>query len=601
MKIKLSDFVWEYLAGFGIRHAFMFPGGGAMHLVDSLGKNKKIENITLLHEQACAIATETYSRIHGAIGVCLVTTGPGGTNAMTGVAAAWMESTPCLFISGQVKTTDLKQDSGVRQRGNQEIGIVELVQSITKYAVMVEKPEDIITHLDSAMRLARSGRMGPVWLDIPLDVQAAMIDVPEGVFKSEPELFDIKTDSGALGDEVVSQMRGLLADAKRPILLIGQGVQRAKAVDELKSLLKDCGIPVLTSWLASELVADDLELKIGKPGMLASRAANYALQSCDLLISVGCRLDNAMIGYDHRNFAPKAKKVIVDIDRAEIEKINTKIDIGISMDARRFLSTFHEIVRATEKKAQWEEWREVCVKWKTAYPIVQAEHLEDKNGVNPYHFFSVLSETVTETAVVIPGSSGAGIDAFWMSFQIKNGQRVMATGGLGSMGYGLPAAIGACIASDRRQTICVEGDGSLQLNIQELASVVGLNLPLKIFINDNNGYLSIRNMQKSHFASNFVGSDRKSGLYIPDIRAVAAAYGLKTFEINNHDRLKEKIETVLECDGPVLCCVKMDDGFVIQPKVVSRVTAEGSMESMPLEDLWPFLDRGEHEKNMRFL
>lgn len=583
--MKLSDYVWKYISELGIKHVFMFPGGGAMHLVDSLGKNEKMEYVTLLHEQACSMAAETYSRILDNFGVTLVTTGPGGTNAVTGVAAAWLESTPMLVISGQAKTTDLKEGYGVRQRGNQEIGIVDIVSSITKYAVTVKEPAEIKYHLDKAIYEMKSGRPGPVWLDIPLDVQGSEIE--ENGLKGYvlPEKKESK--SGALKEQVQKTME-LLKTAKKPVLIAGQGIERGNGREIFRELVDTLKIPVLCSWIAVELLEYEHECNMGKPGMVASRYSNFTMQDSDLIIAIGTRLDPAMIGYDPKDFAPDAKKVIVDIDENELNKFQFDIEIKIQADAAEFIGELLRQAKDIELDIGVKQWLEQCRNWKQQYPVVLEEFKKDTGAVNPYYFMDMLSEKLADDDVVIPGSSGAGIDVFWLCIKNRRHQRMLATGSLGSMGYGIPAAIGACLASGRR-TICIEGDGSLQLNIQELASIVGMKLPIKIFINGNGGYLSIMNMQRNHFNGNFVGANDASHLYIPDIVKVAGAYGLKTFEIYDHSRLAEKIEEALEAEGPSLCYVHMRDDVAIQPKVMSKVGENGTMVSGGLRDLWPFL------------
>lgn len=584
--MKLSDYVWKYVEKLGVRHVFMFPGGGAMHLVDSLGNNGNLEYVTLLHEQACAMAAETYSRIDYNMGVALVTTGPGGTNAVTGVAAAWLESTPMLIISGQAKTEDLKDGYGVRQRGNQEIGIVDIVSSITKYAVTVKEPAKIRYHLERAIYEAKSGRPGPVWIDVPLDIQAADIvpDMLEGYIPYE--------DKGCCRErckEGASKAAQLLTEAQKPVIIAGQGIERNNGKEKFRELIERLKVPVLFSWIAVELLEHDHPYNLGKPGMVAPRYSNFTMQDADLVIAIGTRLDPAMIGYTPEDFAPHAKKVIIDIDENELNKFEFDIDLKVQADATQFIEELLELTEDYKVNSFTEKWLAQCQGWRQQYPVVLEEYKADKGVVNPYYFIDKLSDQLADDDVIMPGSSGAGIDVFWMCLKNKRNQRALATGSLGSMGYGLPAAIGACLASNKR-TVCVEGDGSIQLNIQEFASIVGMNLPIKIFINGNDGYLSIMNMQRSHFSGHFVGADAASHLYLPDIVKVADAYGIKTFEIRGHADLEEGIKKTLEAEGPSLCYVHMGNHISIQPKVMSRVAENGSMVSGKLRDLWPFLD-----------
>ncbi len=583
--MKLSDYVWKYVEELGVRHVFMFPGGGAMHLVDSLGKNDNLEYITLLHEQACAMAAETYSRIDYNLGVALVTTGPGGTNAITGVAAAWLESTPMLVISGQAKTEDLKDGYGVRQRGNQEIGIIDIVSSITKYAVTVKEPKKIKYHLDRAIYEAKSGRPGPVWLDIPLDIQAAEIEVAElESYISDENTFYVEKEL----QENVKKVVELLKEAKRPVIIAGQGIERNNGKETFRKLVDRLQIPVLFSWIAVELLEHDHVCNLGKPGMVAPRYSNFTMQDSDLIIAIGTRLDPAMIGYNPEDFAPCAKKVIVDIDGNELNKFKFDIELKMQSDAAAFVEELLKQISKVKLNNETSKWLEQCQSWKKQYPVVLEEFKKDEGAVNPYYFIDILSNELSDDDVIIPGSSGAGIDVFWMCFKNRKEQRTLATGSLGSMGYGLPAAIGACLASGKR-TICVEGDGSIQLNIQEFASIVGMNLPVKIFINGNGGYLSIMNMQRTHFSGNFVGANNESHLYLPDITKVADSYGINTVVVDKHAKLEESIRQTLEAEGPALCYVCMRDDIPIQPKVMSRVAENGSMISGTLRDLWPFL------------
>lgn len=580
--MKLSDYIWKYIKSQGINHVFMFSGGGAMHLVDSLGKSE-IKHIPMFHEQACAMAAETYARISNNMGAVLVTTGPGGTNAITGVAAAWLESTPVVIISGQAKTSDLKEGYGVRQRGNQELGIVDIVSSITKYAVMIKDPNSVKYHLDKAFYEAKAGRPGPVWIDIPLDIQAAEI------IDSELESFDPKEIKTEPDRFQIERVINLINQSKRPVIIAGQGIERGNGCQQFKELVDKLGVPVLLSWIASELLPYNHPLNIGKPGMVAPRYSNFTMQDSDLVIAIGTRLDPAMIGYTSSDFAPNAKKIIVDIDANELNKFEFEIDEKINADATQFINSLLNNINSIRISEEVYKWVEHCKRLKEKYPIVLEEYSKDNGKINPYYYIDKLSELLNEEDVVIPGSSGAGIDIFWLAFKNKAQQRALATGALGSMGYGIPAAIGAYFASGKR-VVCVEGDGSFQLNIQELATIAGNKLPIKIFINENGGYLSIINMQKGHFDGHFVGANSESKLFLPDIVNIAKAYGFETLEIFRHDEIEEVINEVLSSDSPSVCVVHLDKNVPIQPKVMSRVLPNGSMESGKLRNLWPFME-----------
>ncbi|MBT4512990.1 MAG: thiamine pyrophosphate-binding protein [Chloroflexi bacterium] len=593
--MKLSDYIFQRLAKEGVRHVFLLPGGGAMHLVDSLGKCKEIEFVCNLHEQACAIAADAYSQYTGNLGVALVTTGPGGTNTVTGVAGAWLDSTPCLFISGQVKRTDLIGDRGVRQMGFQELNIVHIVESITKYAVTVVDPNSIRYHLEKALFFARNGRPGPVWLDIPLDVQAAHIN------EDELEGFDPKEITTSLKNSVlkqqISELIQLLNQAERPVILVGNGVRLAKAIGDFYQLIETLQIPVLTTWRATDFLGEDHPLYIGRPGAIGQRGANFAQQNSDLILILGARLDLGQTGYSHSNFARTAKKIMVDVDNAEIEKMEFKIDIPICVDAKGFIREFLQQKNTTVVKDR-SSWLSRCREWKSSYPVVLPNYWDESMGVSLYVLVDVLSDEMSADDLLVPGSSGACSEVTMQAFRVKPGMRVLNNPGLGAMGYGLPASIGACLGSGRKRTICVVGDGGFQLNIQELETIKRLNLPIKVFVLNNEGYASIRATQQSHFEGRFVASSVSSGLTLPDSLKIASAYGLASAQILNHSHITEHVRQVLEQDGPVVCDVMISPNQSTSPRLSSMQGANGTMVSKPLEDLWPFLDRKEFLANM---
>jgi acetolactate synthase-1/2/3 large subunit len=567
-----------------------------MHLVDSLGRREDLEFVCTLHEQAAAIAAEAYARVTNNLGVVLVTTGPGGTNALTGVAGAWLESTPCLIISGQVKRADLKGSTGVRQLGPQELDIVALATPITKYAVTVMDPLSIAYELDKALLLARSDRPGPVWLDIPLDVQGAQVD-PAELRRYVEATQDVPEGDAAVLSEQIGKTIEFLNAAERPVLLIGNGVRLAGAGAALLQLVDVLDVPVLTTWMGADLLWETHPRYFGKPGTVASRGANYTLQNADLLVSIGARLDVAVTGFDRSQFARAAKRVVVDIDPTEIKKLGSHVDLPVCADANAFITGLLQSSR-TISRADRSEWLGRCTDWKVRYPVILPEYWEETDYVNTYAFSSVLADELESDDLIIPGSSGVGIDTFWLSFAIKEGQRLFSTGGLGAMGFGLPASIGGCLASGRKRTISVDGDGGFQLNIQELETVARLGLPIKFFVLNNQGYASIRATQNNHFGGHLVGSDASSGLTLPDLMKIGAAYGLATARITDNSQLAEGIRKVLRRPGPVLCEVVVAPDQSIGPRVSSIVRPDGSMVSRPLEDLWPFLDREELRSNM---
>lgn len=590
--IKLSDYVINFVLKLGVKHVFFLPGGGCMHLVDSLGKNKDLEFIANLHEQAAAIAADAYSQYTNNIGVALVTTGPGGTNAITGVTASWIDSVPVLIISGQVKRADLLVGKGVRQMGPQEVDIVSLVKPITKYAVTVMEPERIKFHLDKAIYLAKEGRPGPVWIDIPLDVQGAIID------EDKLESFDVSEqifDESEINNKVDALIK-LINESNRPIIMVGNGIRLAKGIEKFKQVISKIKIPVLTTWRALDILPENNDLYIGRPGSIGQRGANFAQQNADLIICIGARLDVGQVAFSYSNFAREAKKVIVDIDKNEINKIATKIDIVFNMDAGIFLTVLLE--KINDVNTNTSKWLKRCQDWKNKYPVVLPEHETGRKHVNTYMLVETLSKLLTADDVIIPGSSGSCSEITLQSFKVKEGQRVFNSPGLGSMGFGLPASIGACVASGKKRTICLIGDGGLQHNIQELELLKRYQLPIKVFVLNNNAYASIRATQNRYFDGNLVACDPSSGLTLPDTTKIATAYGLKTFKIDSQNEIEEKVNKVLDYDGPVVCEVMVDPDLLTQPKISSEVKPDGRIVSKPMEDLWPFLDREEFKANM---
>jgi acetolactate synthase-1/2/3 large subunit len=598
--VKLSDYVIQFVARLGIRHVFMLSGGGAMHLDDSLGRCKEIEYVCNLHEQACAIAAEAYGKVTNDLGVALVTTGPGGTNAITGVAGAWCDSTACLFISGQVKRPDLKGNSGLRQLGVQEIDIVSIVSPITKYAVMVTDPTSIRYHLEKAVYLARTGRPGPVWIDVPLDVQAAPIDETT-LISFDPSPLELALfDESRMGEQV-GQVIELLNQSERPLILAGSGIRLARACDDLLALINRLGIPAeAATSLGIDLIPGDHPLFFGRPGPIAPRYANFILQNCDLLIAIGARLDMAMTAYAHERLARGAKKVMVDIDPAEIAKMKTTIHVPVQADAGAFL---REFLKRTERPnaltpLDRSAWITRSRQWRERYPVVLPEHRALRGMVSTYYLTEVLCDLMTGDDVVAACSSGNAVELFHLCYQHKAGQHVVHTRGLGAMGFGIPAAIGACLAAGRRRTICLDGDGGFQLNIQELETVARLKLPIKFFVINNNGYASIRISQAAYFQGRLCGADPSSGVTLPDLLKICEAYGVRAVRLSDQTDLRARVAAVLNEPGPVVVDVMVPPDEVRAPRVISVQRPDGSMVSKPLEDLWPFLDRDEFLSNM---
>ena len=595
--VKVSDFIIDFVAQKGVSHIFMLPGGGCMHLVDSVGRTPGLAFVGNLHEQAAVIGADGYAQYKNDLGVALVTTGPGGTNAITGVAAAWIDSTPLMIISGQVKRKDLLSGKGVRQMGIQEVDIISMVSSITKYAVTVTETEDIRYHLEKAYALATRGRPGPVWIDIPLDIQGAVVDETR-LRGYEPD--DLNKDVNPDLNELTNKAIELLNNSERPIVLVGMGVRLAKAEKELFEILRVINIPVLATWRIMDLFPEDAPYYFGRPGSIASRAANFVQQNADFILTIGARLDLPQVGHSYPNFARSAKKVIVDIDNAEISKIDTKIDIRINADAKEFLRVFVGKLCAVKTKDQ-SAWLLRCEDWKKQYPIILPDYLKSADLVNTYALIDVLSDLLTEHDNIVPGSSGSCAEITRQAFRMKKGQRMINSPGLGSMGFGLPQSIGVCLASGGRRTVCIVGDGGLQHNIQELETLKRLNIPVKVFVLNNNGYASIRNTHNRFFERRLVCCDPSSGLTLPDTCRVASAYGLKTKRILNQHSLREDVLLIIEEDGPVICDVMVDPDIQTAPKLSSMAQPDGTMVSGLLEDMWPFLDREEFKNNMIIL
>jgi acetolactate synthase-1/2/3 large subunit len=589
--MKLSDFVSAFIVKQGVKHIFLLPGGGNMHLVDSVGKQPGLSVVACLHEQAAAIAADGYGQASNNLGVALVTTGPGGTNAITGVTGSWIESVPVMIISGQVKRPDLKPNPQMRMLGFQEIDIVTIVSSITKYAVTITDPDSIRYHLEKAVYLAKTGRPGPVWIDVPLDVQAAEID--EDKLKG----FTPETKSSSSCTDEVKKTLEILTAAKRPVILAGNGIRLSGAKELFIKLIEKIKVPVLTTWKACDLIPEDHPGFFGRPGTVAQRGANFIQQNSDCIISIGCRLDFGQIGYAQETFAREAKKIIVDVDPMEFLKFRFHVDVKVVADANDFLTELDRQLNSFVIP-DLTDWIKRCTDWKLRYPVVLPEYRQMKKFVSTYVLVDEVSKQLSSNDVIIPCSSGSGADITSQSVRVKKGQRVLNSPGLGSMGFGVPQTIGACIASGNKRTVCLNGDGGFQLNIQELETIKRLQLPVKFFYLNNQGYLSIKVSQNNYFNGRLVATGDTSGLTLPDIQKIAFAYGINSNRILNHDELEEGVKQALQSKGPFICEVMIDPEEQVSPKVKSMIGANGKMISKPLEDLAPFLDRKEFLDNM---
>jgi acetolactate synthase I/II/III large subunit len=596
MTVKLSEFVARRIADHGITQVFMMTGGGAMHLNDSFAFEPRLRCLFNHHEQACAIAAEGYARVSGKPALLNVTTGPGGVNALTGVHGAWTDSIPMLVVSGQVKRETMAGSydiPGLRQLGDQEIDIVRMAAGITKYAEVVMDPASIRYALKKALHLATHGRPGQCWLDIPIDVQAAQID-PERLKGYEPE--KDATDLAALEAQCADVLARLSA-AQRPVILVGTGVRLAGALDVFDAVSRRLGVPVAPAWTAVDQVASDDELYCGRTGTIGDRAGNFAVQNADVLLVIGSRLNIRQVSYNWGSFARHAFKIQVDVDPAELAKPTVRPDLGIVSDAKLFLETLGRRIEASgfdrDKHRAWVAWCRERVK---RYPVVEPRHRAVKNGlVNPYYFVEALFERLGADDVVVCGNATASVVGFQAAV-VKRGQRIFANSGCAAMGYDLPAAVGAASAAGARRVVCLAGDGSIQLNVQELQTVVHNRLPVKLFVLNNAGYLSMR-MSQGGFFGRFVGEGPRSGLSFPSMVALASAYGLPAAAAQG-ESFTAAIDHALASDGPFLCEVMLDPEQQFEPKLSSRQLPDGRMVSSPLEDLFPFLSREELKQNL---
>ncbi len=595
MKIKVAKYISEFLVKNGITDCFMVTGGGAMHLDDALGHQEGLHCVFNHHEQASAIAAEGYTRMTGKLAAVCVTSGPGGTNAITGVMGGWLDSIPMFVISGQVKretTTWSCPELGLRQLGDQEFNIIDSVSNMTKYAAMITNPDEVAYHLEKALYISKDGRGGPVWLDIPLDVQGAMIETDDlihfnPVTEKPWKVLEVK-------DEVVEAILEKIKNAKSPLILAGTGIRLGGAEKKLLELLEKLQIPVVTAWNANDVVAYDNPYFAGMPGTVGTRPGNFAIQNCDLLLSLGCRLNIRMIGYNHFDFAKNAYKIIVDIDPRELIKPTIRPDMPVNADVNDLIKKLLEAdYTPQEKHKNWVSWCRNLVK---QFPATMESY---KNGgvglINPYVFTDKLFSHLDESDRIICGNGSACVITF-QACKIKQGQRMFTNSGCAAMGYGFPAAVGVAVSDNSKRTICIDGDGSLMMNIQELATVVQNKLNIKLIILNNNGYHSIRQTQTNLFEPPFIGIDASSGLSFPDFRKLADAFGVKYFVLDSETNCDSVLEQALNCDGPCICEAVVDPKQNFAPKSSSKVLPDGRIVSPSLDDMFPFLDREEFEK-----
>ncbi len=594
---RVADYIFDHLADVGTKHVFLITGGGAMFLNDALGRCPRLQYICCHHEQACTMAAEAYARVSGRVGVVSVTTGPGGINALNGVFGAFADSVPMLVISGQVKLETCMASYNLphlRQLGDQEVDIVRMVRGIAKYAVLVTDPKTIRYHLERALHLAQSGRPGPCWIDVPVDVQSAMID-PETLRGYDPSEDTTPTDREALA-AVCRDIVAKIKNAKRPVIMPGSGVHLAGALEQFETVVAKLGIPVVMAWTAPDVIAFDDPHYCGRASSIGDRAGNFSVQNADLLLVLGSRLNIRQISYNWKDFARNAYKIQVDVDPAELDKPTVKPDMPLVADLREFLPELSRQIDAAgidgRAHADWLAW---CRKRVARYPVV-TEKQRTASPISPYHFLDVLIKKLTPEDIIVCGDGTASVVPYQVA-HLKRGTRMFANSGSASMGYDLPASIGAAVAGGGRRIICLAGDGSGHMNIQELQTIKHHQFPIKIFVLNNGGYLSMRLTQGGFFKGNFIGESPRSGVSFPDYVKLATAYGLTACRIETAD-FGAKIDEFLALAGPAVCEVMLDPVQGFEPRLSSRQLPDGKIVTAPFEDMAPFLTREELAENM---
>lgn len=593
-RIRVSDYVADFIAKQNVKDVFMIVGGMSMHLVDSFSRHEKLRYTCMHHEQALVMAAEGSARETENLGVACVTAGPGATNTLTGVVGAYFDSSPCMIFSGQTKAKEVKYDN-VRQYGIQGFETLPIFKNVTKYAIMIEDPKSIRYHLEKALDIAKSGRPGPVWIEIPLDVQGALID------SLELERFE-KTIEGDFGkeelEEKIPKLLEMLLASERPLFLFGNGIRMSNSIESAISVAERLQMPVITSRLAIDTIPSDHPLFVGRPGVYGDRPSHFAIQNADLIISIGCRHCISLIGYNYKEFGKNAKKVAVDIELAELKKPTLNLDLAINCDAKLFFDYLFEAIEKTELKTH-EKWVKKCVEWRNRYPVVLPEYKEDSKGINSYYFTDFLSKFMEPYDTLVLDTSSC-FHVVSQAIKIKKNQRFMTTGGLSTMGYALPAAIGVSRSKIKGRTIGITGDGSLQMNIQELQTMVHYKLPIKLFVLNNEGYLLIRHTQNTHMAGNLVGESPRTGLSCPNLEKIALAYGIKFTRASKIKELELVIKETLDFPGPVICEIITPTDQLIVPRVASDKLPDGRMVSKPYDDLYPFLDREIYERESNY-
>ena len=594
--MRVSDYIANFISDqLGIRDVFMLTGAGSMHLTDGVACNSKLRAICVHHEQSASMALEAYARANENFAVGYFSTGPAATNALTGLGGAWQDSVPCLFISGQVKRSETSYAAnieGLRQFGVQELNILPVVRSLCKYVTHLSDPQLVRYELEKLVEIAKSGRPGPVWLEVPMDVQAATID-PDTL-----PAYESKKIIPRATPEELNSIVSLLSSAKRPVIIAGRGVRLAGAQSLLQKLATQYGIPVVTPYLGIDNLSHDLDIYIGKTGVKGDRAANFAMQNSDLVLAIGTSLHVSVIGYEYEQFARAAKKIVIDIDLTSHKKKTISIDHLIQADAKDFFNELTPLLGERCVFRQFQDWLQVCVGWKKSYPVCLPEYAHTKGAINIYSFVERLSALSSSGDVFI---SDAGSAFFAVSQGIhlsKPGQRYIPSSAMATMGYSLPAAIGVSAAIGDKRVLAITGDGSFQQNLQELQTLLHYNLPIKLFVLNNDGYLSIRASQKNYFKERYIGEGPRSGVTMPDTLKICSAYDIPAARVSSLGLLDDAILTALNTPGPYVLDIITPPEQLIIPTVSSKVNKDGSMSSRPLEDMAPFLSREEYRKNL---
>lgn len=603
MKIRLADYVADFLVEHGVTDAFSVVGGGAMHLNDALGHKDGLKVTYNHHEQACAIAAEAYARLDNKIAAVCVTTGPGGTNALTGVVGGWLDSIPMFIISGQVRYDTTARyalqytETPLRAMGDQEYDIVKSVEPMTKYATMIEDPKQIRYALEKAWHLATTGRPGPVWIDIPVNFQGGYIET------EELEGYDPSEDDVLLpppvDESIIEKVLEKIANAKRPVLHAGYGIRLSGGYEAFRRVADKLNIPVVTYWNAIDLIEDEHPLYVGRAGNMGDRPGNWAIQNADLVVAIGTRISIRQVGYNWKTWARAAEVIMVDIDQAELKKPTLHVEMPVWADAKDFLEKMDKAIDKTPVHAGG-EWLAACQSWKKNYPVVQPKQWEENGSTaNVYAFVKYMSSRLPENSLTAV-SNGACCVVGHQTYEIKKGSRFANNSAIASMGYGLPAAIGTCIGGNRRETICLEGDGSIMMNLQELQTILTNKLPIKIFLINNSGYHSIRITQSNLFSEHSkIGIGEESGdLSFPDFKKLSEAFGYPYYGARSNKEMKEVVDQVLSLDGPVFCEIFTDTEQRWEPKSSTKRLEDGTLVSPPLEDLAPFLPREELKEIM---